>query len=58
MFGKSEKTDIIKYEESDLGIMRIKDRSGEIQLQRALKVKKNKTHVLHHAPISQRSMDA
>lgn len=58
MFGKSEKTDIIKDEESGLGIMRIKDRLGEIQLQRALKCKKKKIHVLNHALIPQRSTDA
>lgn len=58
MFGKSEKTDITKDEESGLGIMRVKDRWGEIQSQRALKVKKKKIHVLNDALIPQRSMDA
>lgn len=41
-FGNAEETDIIKEEEFGSRIMRIKDRLGETQLQRALKDKQKK----------------
>lgn len=45
-FGNSEASDVIKEEEFVSRIMRIKDRLGETQLQRALKDKiKTNPHV-------------